>query len=385
MRVTIDGQRAEMSTKRFISPDRWITSKGTTRSKTDYEKGIDNYLKHLTNQIYLKQQELESKNREVTAKSLINAYLRKDDEKRTILSLYTSHNRKLKMMVGKDVAFNTYKRHETSKKHLARFIKIRYKMSDFYIRDITPEFVDDYETYFRVERNCNNNTTVKYMRNFGKIIRIALKNEWITSNPLKNLKYRIEPVNREYLTWEELQKLESKKIKLDRIALVRDIFLFSCYTGLAYVDVSNLRPENIEEGSDGSLRIRIRRHKTGQGAFIPLLPPAVDLIEKYRDHPNCLKKGVLLPVLSNQKMNAYLKEIADICGIQKNLTTHSARHTFATTVTMANNISMESVSKMLGHSNLVMTKQYARILDRTITKEMRILSRKLLKRKSPDN
>jgi site-specific recombinase XerD len=188
---------------------------------------------------------------------------------------------------------------------------------------------------------------------------------------------KVEPVDKEYLTEEELHLVQSKPIKFDRIDQVRDIFVFCCYTGLAYVDAHALKYDNIESDSDGNLRLKIRRQKTGQAAYIPLLPPAIAIIDKYRNHPECIRKDVVLPVLSNQKMNAYLKEVADLSGIKKNLTTHAARHTFATTVTLANNISMESVSKMLGHSDMTITKQYARILDRTISNEMGQLAKKL--------
>lgn len=254
-------------------------------------------------------------------------------------------------------------------------------MVDYYLKDIDPDFVDKYETYFRVDRGCNNNTTVKYVRNFAKIIRHAIRNEWIQTNPLKNLNLKIEEVDKPFLNQDEINAIHSKQIDIERIAQVRDIFLFCCYTGVAYVDAHALTPDHIEYGPDGTRWIKIRRSKTGKPAHIPLLPFPLEIIERYKNNPVCERKGVILPVLSNQKMNAYLKEVADLCGIKKNLTTHCARHTFATTVTLANNVSMESVSKMLGHSDMRITKQYARILDKTIAREMDQLAHKMSKKK----
>ena len=319
---------------------------------------------------------MEQKGKIITAKSLMNRYLGKDEERRTILHIYNEHNQRMYRSVGNGVAYGTYQRHETSKDHLKRFIQQEFGKPDMYLKEITPEFIDKYESYFMVDRQCCNNTTAKYMRNFGKIIRWAIKNEWMTSDPFRNWSSSLDQVNKEFLSEEELAAIMQKDITIERIELVRDIFIFCCYTGLAYSDVKALKPENIITIS-GRKNVKIRRRKTNQEAFIPLLPPALNLIEKYGQHPASKIKGVIFPVLSNQKMNAYLKEVADICGITKNLTTHTARHTFATTVTLANNISMESVSKMLGHADMKITRHYARILDKTVASEMQILESKL--------
>lgn len=376
MRITVDGSRSETSIKRSIPELYWDSGRNKSKSGYKYYKQLNAYLDHVRNQVYQHQQDLEKKGKIITAKSIMNRYLGKDEENRTILTVYKEHNERMNKSIGKGFSYGTYQRHETSKDHLERFIQQEYGRPDMYLKDITPEFVDKYESYFRVDRQCCNNTTAKYMRNFGKIIRWAIKNEWMASNPFKNWSSTYDPVNKEFLTDVELEVIKNKGITIERIALVRDIFVFCCYTGLAYSDVKALKPENLVAIS-GRTNIKIRRKKTNQEAFIPLLPPAQFLIEKYRNHPASIIKEVLFPVLSNQKMNAYLKEVADICGIKKNFTTHTARHTFATTVTLANNISMESVSKMLGHADISMTKQYARILDKTVAQEMQHLEERL--------
>ena len=178
-------------------------------------------------------------------------------------------------------------------------------------------------------------------------------------------------VDKSFLTEEELQEIMNKKFSIRRIEKVRDVFLFCCFTGLAYVDVEDLKDEDIISGNDGQKWIRKKRQKTKIWSNIPILPSAQKILDKYANDPECQKKGTLLPVSSNQRMNTYLKEIADICGIKMNLTTHVARHTFATTVTLANHVSMEAVSKMLGHSSMEMTKKYARILNAYVAEEFK--------------
>ncbi|MFC2080706.1 phage integrase SAM-like domain-containing protein [Bacteroidota bacterium] len=267
MRITIDGERSETSIKRSIDQSRWNNDKGAARARSNFEQDLNQYLKHITHQVYLKQQELEEQNRVISAKSLMNAYLNKDDDdRRTILQVYDEHNVKLKLLVGKGVAYNTYKRHITSRGHLGKFIREKYEMRDYYLKDINPEFVDRFDTYFRVDRGCNNNTTVKYIANFAKIIRHAMTNEWIQTNPLRKLQLKIDPVDKEYLNQEELEKIQLKSISCERIAQVRDIFVFCCFTGLAYVDAHALTYDNIETGSNGAIRLRIKRQKTGQPA-----------------------------------------------------------------------------------------------------------------------
>jgi site-specific recombinase XerD len=233
-----------------------------------------------------------------------------------------------------------------------------------------------YDFYLRSERNCNNNSTVKYLKNFKKIILICIANGWLDKDPFIKYKPKVRPVKRDYLTADELEAIGSQSLANDRISQVRDIFLFSCYTGLAYADVKKLKRSEIVIGNDGQKWIFTSRQKTETDSRIPLLPKALQLMEIYKEHPQCIDNGLLLPVLSNQKMNSYLKEIADACGIIKELTYHIARHTFATTVTLANGVSIESVSKMLGHTNIRTTQHYAKILDLKVGQDMALIKEK---------
>jgi len=378
LRITVDGKRAEVSIKRSINPDHWNEMKGEAESTTPYAGVLNQYLNQIRHQVYQHQLDLRDKRKVVTALSLKNAFLNIDNEDdMTVLQAYQEHNENLKKRINKGVSKSTFIRHTTSKIHLERFIKEEYKQSDYYLKDIDHTFIVKYEQYLRVNRDCNNNTSVKYIRNMGKIIREAMNRDLIRVNPFRNIKLKTEEVDKPFLNKNELSAIIEKKIVVPRIALARDIFVFCCFTGLAFVEVKSLAKTDLEEGPDGSVWIKKQRHKSKQWAHIPLLPVAKQIIEKYKTHPNCLTTGTLLPVSSNQKMNAYLKELADICGINKTLTTHCARHTFATTVILANGISIESTSKMLGHSNIRMTQKYARILDSTIGQEMTQLAGKL--------
>jgi len=368
-RVTVNGLRTEFSTKRSVLAENWSKEKGYAKGGSRY-KEINRFLDHIKFRLHDSQTFLEETGRNVTAQNLVKAYLGQLDDEKFIIDIYNSHNENLKKMIGNGVAELTFIRHETSKNHLKRFIELKYKETDIPIADINQAFVKDYEVYLRSERKCNNNTTVKYLKNFKKIINIGIANGWVKRDPFLGVKYRIEDTEKVFLTPDELSRIESKEIEIERVQQVKDIFLFCCYTGLAFVDIKNLQPEDISVGVDGKKWIVKKRQKSQQKFSIPLIEKAAKIITRYKENPYCSKNGVLLPVFSNQKMNAYLKEVADLCGVKKNLTTHSARHTFATTVTLANGVSMEVVSKMLGHSNLNMTKHYARVTEELISKEM---------------
>jgi integrase len=256
-------------------------------------------------------------------------------------------------------------------------MKWKYNTTDIDIKKIDHEFITDYDFYLRTVRNCNSNSAVKYIKNFGKIIRICIANGWLDKNPFVNYKPKVKEVERIFLSEEELSIVSKKELKTRRLNQVRDIFLFSCYTGLAYADVQKLTKSEIAIGIDGGKWIYTHRKKTDSASHIPILPVAQHILDKYADEPQCLNSGKLLPVLSNQKMNSYLKEIADVCGIEKEFTFHTARHTFATTVTLTNGVPIETVSKMLGHRNLKITQHYAKILDKKVSEDMSALRAKL--------
>lgn len=371
-RITVNGQRAEISTKFDVDETEWDASRGMAIGHTKKAKDINSNLELIKLKIREHKILMQQSNEPITASSLKNRYLGIDHGAQTILSIFKEHNEKCVALMNVDFAPGTVERYTTVYKHIEDFIKVKYKKNDLSLNEITPMFISNFEFYLKTSRGCSHNSTVKYIKNFKKIVRIALANGWMKSDPFITIKYHLDEVDMAYLTEDELQKLLNHRFKNERLENVKNIYLFCCFTGLAFIDVKSLMQDDIEL-KNGQYWMKKKRQKTKNWCIVPLLEPAVMLMEQYKSHPVCLEKRCVLPVLSNQKMNAYLKEIADICGINKHLSTHTARHTFATTVTLANQVSMEVVSKMLGHSSINMTKRYARVVDDLINKDMQKL------------
>lgn len=377
-RITINGKRIELSTNRFVEISKWSTEAGKMKGTSEEARSINNHLDLLKNQIRDAEMELIHKKTVITTETIKSKLLGIDERARMLIPIFQDHNNKIKELVGKEYAPGTLERYTTSLKHTIEFMQWKYNISDIDITKIDHAFITDYEFWLRSVRNCANNTAVKYLKNFNKIIKLCLANDWIDKNPFANYKSKVKEVERVYLTEDEIQSILNKNFKTERLSLVRDIFLFSCFTGLAYIDVKNLTKSHISYGIDGEKWIFTHRQKTESASKIPILPVTQMIIDKYENHLQCLNEDKLLPILSNQKMNAYLKEIAAICEIEKELTFHIARHTFATTVTLTNGVPIESVSKMLGHKNLRTTQHYAKVLDRKVSEDMKLLKDKFI-------
>ena len=378
LRITIDGKRTEISTKRTIEIKKWSIEANKAIGRTEDIRELNVYLDSLVSKVYQCQRDLIQDNKEVTTETLKNKFLGIEEKQVTLINLFKDHNKQVEKLIGNGYSAGTLERYKTVCKHLQEFMKHRYNVSDFRLNKINHKFITDFEFYLKSERECAHNSTIKYIKNFKKIVRIAIANDWIVKDPFLNYKVQLKEVKREFLSEEEMQTMLEKDLHTHRLELVRDIFIFCCYTGLAYSDVKKLSKDSLVIGIDGEKWIKTNRTKTGTRSSIPLLPPAIKILKKYENSPLSVSKGVLLPVLSNQKSNAYLKEIADLCGIKKNLTTHLARHTFATTVTLSNGVGIESVSKMLGHTSIKTTQHYAKILDSKVSDDMAILKQKFI-------
>lgn len=384
LRITIDSERVEIATKRNAPPDKWSTVAQKVLGNTDEAKSVNSHLKTVEQKAYEVYREMIERNIPITAQTFKDRMNGIEEEVvcRMLIPIFEDHNRQVEALIGKEYAPATAIRYQTTIKHVKNFLKWKYKVSDINIQDLDHEFVTSLEFYLRTVRHCNNNSAVKYIKNLKKIIHICVANNWLVRSPFINYKTKIKEVIRDFLSSDELDSISEKRFVSERLNQVRDVFLFSCYTGLAYADVNKLKRSEISTGIDSQKWIFTTRQKTDTASRIPLLPVALDLLKKYEDYPACINEGKLLPVLSNQKMNAYLKEIADVCGIEKELTFHIARHTFATTVTLANGVSIESVSKMLGHKNIRTTQHYAKILDSTVSRDMDMLRGKMEAKKS---
>jgi site-specific recombinase XerD len=376
LRVTVNGQRFEVATSRFVGLEMWSAKAGRVSGSTKEAKELNGFLDVLQAKAFDIQKKLITVGVDVTVESFINLWQGKKEKARMLLEIFAHHNRQVEELIGHQYSRATFKRYETSLDHTRNFIKEYFNQTDLAITQLKYQFITDYEFWLKTKRKCNHNSTIKYLTNFKKIVNICLKNGWLDKNPFIGFKMTKRDVDRPYLSQEELDLIKSKTFVSDRLNQVRDIFLFSCYTGLAYVDTQKLTPADVSIGIDGEKWIFTKREKTETASRIPLLPPALEVINKYSNHPKCLNSNRLLPLLSNQKMNGYLHEIEAICGINKNLTYHTARHTFATTVTLTNGVPIESVSKMLGHKSLRTTQHYAKILDKKVSEDMSMLRSK---------
>ena len=375
-RVTVNGKRAEIATGEKINPERWAIKSGSVKGNREDARTINSALDRMKLKIKDVYHTLAEEEKSFTADVVKQIYLGKKQKERTVLEVFRQHNEQMRAQVGKEYALGTYKRYETSLMLTEEFLKGKYNRSDMKLSELRFSFITDYEFYLKTVRNNNHNTTIKYLRNFKKIIHLAVANDWLNKYPFGAHKATIKEVKRDFLTQEELDRMNEKQFSADRLNMVKDTFLFCCYTGLAYVDVAKLTPKNIATGIDGEHWLFVDRTKTGSPSNVPLLPPALTIIKRYQGHPETENKGLLLPVISNQKLNAYLKEIADICGINKHLTFHIARHTFATTVTLTNGVPIESVSSMLGHKNLRTTQIYAKVVKKKVSEDMQKLRTK---------
>lgn len=373
IKITVDGLPKEISTKRKWDPAKWSPQAGRATGTKEDARTINQYFDSLEQKIHQAKRQLIEDQQPVTAEAIKNILTGNTEKKKTILNVFKYHNAQLAALKGVDFAPGTIERYETSYKHTQSFIDWKYQAKDHNIEDLDYEFMAEYAFWLKTIRKCSHNTTMKYLANFKKIVLICVKNGWLSRDPFVRFKLTKKAVERTPLSDEELQRIRNKKYVTPRLELVRDMFLFSCYTGLSYIDIKQLKASEIVTGVDQESWIFSKRQKTSNPTHIPLLQPALSLIEKYKDHPKCAASELVFPVFSNQKMNSYLKEIAEGCEITKVLTFHIARHTFATTITLGNGVPIESVSKMLGHSNLSQTLHYAKVLDKKVSDDMRHL------------
>ena len=372
MRITVNGTRVENNIRKSIDPALWSQAKETARGKSRRACDLNTYIEEARIKLYQIFCELEQQNRPVTAHLLQKLFFGQEqpEEVRTLLGTMQEHNDQCRALIGTDYALITVRRYESCRRYLAELIRQRYGKEDLPLTEVNGELVRAFAFYLKTEKGCQQNTVIRYMKCLKKITNLARANDWMAKNPFLGIRFHEKAVVREFLTMDELQTIYRKEFPLERLTLVRDVFIFAAFTGLAFIDVQQLAPEHIVRDNNGNLWIRKPRQKTKNMCNIPLLDIPQEILRKYADHPTCRKRGVLLPVPCNQKMNSYLKEIADICMIRKNLTTHCARHSYATSVCLANGVSLENVAKMLGHSNIKMTQHYARVLDSSILRDM---------------
>jgi site-specific recombinase XerD len=374
VRISLDGQRTQFSSKLTVNPELWDATASIVTGDSTTAHLINEKLHDIKSELNFHYKELERQGTYVTIDKVRDAFLGVKPQVQMLMVVFKTHNEELKLRIGKDITAAGVEKYERTRSRLGDFIKHKYDMDDISLREINYNFIYSFETYLTTVWKCSVNTTAKYLQQFKHIIALAKNNGWIQSDPFANFKIRFKKVDRGYLNQDELTTIMQKKFAIKRLEQVRDIFIFSCFTGLAYVDVKHLNEKDIQKSFDGKLWIMKKRQKTDIQSNILLLDTPKRILDKYKG----MQRGNhLLPIISNQRLNSYLKEIADLCGIEKHLTFHLARHTFATTVTLAKGVSMETVSKMLGHTSIRTTQIYARITDSKIGNDMTELSKKL--------
>lgn len=378
-RISVNGRRCEISLKKKVNPQNWDEAKGKARGTKDEIRKLNEHIERVRTLIADGYHELVQQKKVVTVDAVKSLFLGADDNEITLIKLGEYHNTEMK----DKLADGTMKNYYTTQKYIAKFLKDKYHRNDISLAELNYKFILDFETFLSKhqpkdhQKPLHNNGIMKHIERLCKMVNMAVTMDWLTKDPFAKYKQHFDKVERFYLTKEELSVIEKKKFTIERLQMVKDLFLFSCYTGLAYIDTMNLTAGNIVKGIDGNDWIITSRQKTDTDVRIPLLPQAEELIKKYRDHPKAVNHGTLFPVISNQKTNAYLKEIADLCNINKAITFHIARHTFATTVTLSNGVPIESVSKMLGHTTIRSTQVYAKVVEQKLSEDMQNLKRRM--------
>ena len=385
-RITVNSKRVNISLQRKVLLCDWDASSGKVRGTKKEARILNRYIDQVRSRIFEAYEQLNYENKLITAQAIKARFLGEDDKHYSLLTLIDYHNTQM----SESLRFGTLKNYFTTQRYIKIFLNENCKTADVYLSQLTYQFIVDFERFLRLyipigyKKPMGHNTVMKHLQRLRKMVSLAYKMEWLDKDPFIKFKPSYKKVEREFLTDAELQMIIEKNFKTERLTSVRDMFIFSCYTGLSYTDVMQLTEDNIVIGIDGNKWIMTKRQKTDTRVRIPILFKAEELIIKYQGHEKSLVTGTVFPVISNQKMNTYLKEIAMICGISKNMTFHMARHTFATTVTLSNGVPIETVSKLLGHSKIATTQIYARVLEHKVSDDMNTL-REVLKTNQEQN
>ena len=374
-RITVNGKRSEISLKRHVQQKEWDTSKNRGRGSSYPIQTLNKYLDQEYSRLLDCHKQLLEEDKVVSSQAIKSRYLGEDNTQKTLNVLLVYHNTNMINILKSGTMKNYY----TTERYLHRFLKQKLKTKDVYLKQLNYLFICDFEQYLRNYKNSkkqlmlSNNGVMKHLERFKKIINLGIKLEWISKNPFSQFQLKFDKYDRQYLTERELQLIEDTSFNNDRLEKVKDCFLFSCYTGLSYIDVKELTANQIARGIDNNYWIFTKREKTNETVKVPILPQAMQIINKYKDVYENRTTKPLLPLSSNQKTNSYLKEIATAIGIHKNVTFHVARHTFATTVMLSNGVPIETVSKLLGHTKLSTTQIYARVVETKISEDIQNL------------
>lgn len=373
LRITINGERAEISTNRKIDPDLWDKISERAAGRTESARTINAHLNGIIGKVEKYFSNHDMQDVRIKVFQIVDELKGKSQNKYTLVESYEKHIAVMEKLKGVDYASNTIKRYKSSLNGLKEFMQENLKKSDVKLSDLDKMFIESYEIYLKSNKGLKQNSAAKDIKNLRRVINRAVSYRWIPNDPFKDFSCPYINPTRSFLSEGEIDSMYNKKFEINRLERVRDLFIFQIYTGLSYIDMAELTRDNIEIGIDGRKWLFVHRKKTGTRSSMPILQRAQDILEKYRNDPKCISENKILPFYCNQRMNGYLKEIADICEIKKTLTTHLARHTFATTVTLSHGVPIETVSKMLGHTDLKTTQIYSKVVDKKIADDMKPL------------
>ena len=388
-RLVVNGERLDFSTGFSINKTLWNREGTKVIGNTQEAQLINNYISTKKLETQRAYNELLLEQKPVSLHAIKNKLfgVKEEENHKTLLQLVDFHNGIFQSKIGTDTAHSTYRKYKVTRKRLVKFIAYQYKKQDILLKDLKLEFIVNFDLYLKTVFKNSHNTVVKHCKNLKAIINMGIQYQWLESSPFIRHKTPYKEGNKAILSTQELQVITEKEIPIDRLSTVRDLFLFQCYTGLAFSDMQELKKTHIQIGIDGNFWIMKPRQKNQQRSSIPILTPAISILDKY-DWKTKDSEAFLLPRISNQKMNGYLNELMVICGITKKVSSHVGRRTFATTVTLTNGVPIETVSRMLGHTNLVTTQIYAKVVDTKISQDMQKVKDKLssnLKTGTDDN
>ena len=364
--ITVNGERNSFSTGKQIAIEKWDKTKQQVKGKDQETQNLNNYLKAIKAKLYQKEAELLERGFIITDQIIYDAYFDKVEslKERSLFEVFEEHNQEQEKLVGNGVSKATHWVSVYTIRLLREFVQQKYKREDLYLRELNLNFIQSFHSFLRIDKGMAQNSSTKHLKLLKKIINLSVANSYMAFNPFSTYKVEREPVDIDFLDEEELRKIINFDTPLPRLERAKDMFLFGCFTGLSYIDIKTLTPEHFEKDNTGRIWIKKRRVKTGVLSRIPLLPIAKLILDNYKGGEK------LLPIQDPADINKYLKDIAILCGINKRICFHTSRHTFASTVTLANNISLEVVSKMLGHTNTRMTAHYAKLIDKCIGEQM---------------
>lgn len=378
-RITVNQKRANISLKRRVPVKLWDPKKNRSKGASSGSRQLNQYIDQTYTKLFQIYQDLKFQEKLITAKLIKAHYTGQNEQSKTLNNLIEYHSKKIENTLAK----GSIRNFKVTENYLNKFIIKERKTTDIYLKELDYKFLCDFENYLANywpaghPKALSQNTIMKHIQRLRKMVTLAYHLEWISKDPFVRWKPVYEKKQREFLSENELSNMENFDFTIERLDRVRDLFVFSCYTGISYIDIMNLSSDNLVMGIDGTNWIFTKRQKTKSSVKVPLLEKAQEIIEKYIEHPMTNVTGTLFPTITNEKLNVYLKEVAHYVGIKKNLTFHMARHTFATTVTLSNGVPIETVSKLLGHSKIATTQIYARVIERKVSQDINCLKQKL--------